>query len=158
MKKSSQNCDWPQIWPPTRPQFNNYRGIAQLVARDIWDVEAGSSSLPTPTTILAESRGSASTFGRFLCIFKHCDATFGKSIFLRPLIKCGLRKILFFDYCDSNFESPLSVNCLFDPCYIPITLSVVCIIVCRNVRSVIFYTVGAFAFIHIGIVINYNDF
>lgn len=27
----------------------SYRGIAQLVARDIWDVEAGSSSLPTPT-------------------------------------------------------------------------------------------------------------
>ncbi len=26
-----------------------HRGIAQLVARDIWDVEAGSSSLPTPT-------------------------------------------------------------------------------------------------------------
>ena len=27
----------------------NYRGRAQLVARDIWDVEAGSSSLPTRT-------------------------------------------------------------------------------------------------------------
>ena len=80
------------------------RGIAQLVARDIWDVEAGSSSLPTPTIILAESRGFASTFGQFLCVFKYYDATFGKSIFLRPLIKCGLWKILFFDSCVSNFD------------------------------------------------------
>ena len=48
-KNSGQKCVWPQIWPPTRPQLNNYRGVAQLVARDIWDVEAGSSSLPTPT-------------------------------------------------------------------------------------------------------------
>ena len=33
-----------------------YRGIAQLVARDIWDVEAGSSSLPTPTILTKRYR------------------------------------------------------------------------------------------------------
>ena len=37
MKKSSQKCVWPQIWPPTRLQFNNYRGVAQLIARRIWE-------------------------------------------------------------------------------------------------------------------------
>ena len=40
---------WPQIWPLTRPQFNNYRGVAQLIARRIWDAEAASLSLATPT-------------------------------------------------------------------------------------------------------------
>ena len=30
--------------------LNNYRGVAQLAARVVWDHEAGSSSLPTPTT------------------------------------------------------------------------------------------------------------
>ena len=84
--------------------FITYRGVAQLVARDIWDVDAAGSNPVTPTTILTESRGFASTFGQFLCVFKYYDATFGKSIFLRPLIKCGLRKILFFDYCGSNFD------------------------------------------------------
>lgn len=29
--------------------LNNYRGMAQLAARVVWDHEAGSSSLPTPT-------------------------------------------------------------------------------------------------------------
>ena len=48
-EKSSQNCVWPQIWPLTRPQFNNYRGVAQLIARRIWDAEAASLSLATPT-------------------------------------------------------------------------------------------------------------
>ena len=33
----------------TRPQFNNYRGVAQLIARRIWDAEAASLSLATPT-------------------------------------------------------------------------------------------------------------
>ena len=49
MKKSGQKCVWLQIWPPTRPQLNSYRGIAQLVARDIWDVEAAGSNPVTPT-------------------------------------------------------------------------------------------------------------
>lgn len=37
---------------PSQMQFslNNYRGMAQLAARVVWDHEAGSSSLPTPTT------------------------------------------------------------------------------------------------------------
>ena len=30
-------------------QFNNYRGVAQLVARVVWDHEAQSSKLCTPT-------------------------------------------------------------------------------------------------------------
>ena len=47
-------------------------------ARDIWDVEAAGSNPVTPTTILAESRGFASTFGQFLCVYKYYDATFGK--------------------------------------------------------------------------------
>lgn len=33
--------------------LNNYRGVAQLAARVVWDHEAGSSSLPTPTTLKA---------------------------------------------------------------------------------------------------------
>lgn len=37
-----------------------YRGIAQLVARGIWDAEAGSSSLPTPTS--SERVGKANSF------------------------------------------------------------------------------------------------
>ena len=41
MKISGQKCVWPQIWPPTRPQLNNYRGVAQLVARDIWEHAGG---------------------------------------------------------------------------------------------------------------------
>ena len=37
---------------PSQMQFflNNYRGMAQLAARVVWDHEAGSSSLPTPTS------------------------------------------------------------------------------------------------------------
>ena len=70
----------------------------------VWDVDAAGSNPVTPTKILTESRALFSTFGQFLCVFKYYDATFEKSIFLRPLIKCGLRKILFFDYCGSNFD------------------------------------------------------
>ena len=33
-------------------QFNNYRGVAQLIARRIWDAEAASLSLATPTKSL----------------------------------------------------------------------------------------------------------
>ena len=36
-QKNTDKMIWPQIWPPTRPQLNSYRGVAQLVARDIWD-------------------------------------------------------------------------------------------------------------------------
>ncbi len=32
----------------------NYRGVAQLVARDIWDVEAAGSNPVTPTKNYAE--------------------------------------------------------------------------------------------------------
>ena len=35
--------------PTTTTKFNNYRGVAQLVARDIWDVEAAGSNPVTPT-------------------------------------------------------------------------------------------------------------
>ena len=31
-------------------KFNTYRGVAQLVARDVWDVDAAGSNPVTPTT------------------------------------------------------------------------------------------------------------
>ena len=58
-KNSGQKCVWPQIWPLTRPQFNNYRGVAQLVARDIWDVDAAGSNPVTPTKNQPKMRFSA---------------------------------------------------------------------------------------------------
>ena len=32
-------------------QFNSFRGVAQLVARDVWDVDAAGSNPVTPTKI-----------------------------------------------------------------------------------------------------------
>lgn len=54
-----------------------YRGIAQLVARGIWDAEAGSSSLPTPTSSVRVGKANSFCLCRagFFCLT-------GKSRFL----------------------------------------------------------------------------
>ena len=65
MKKSGQKYVWSQIWPPTRPQLNNYRGVAQLVARDIWDVDAAGSNPVTPTNFPADLIYNVKSAGLF---------------------------------------------------------------------------------------------
>ena len=45
------------------------RGVAQLVARLLWEQDAGSSSLPTPT-IFENRRGQGKACGGFCCLIK----------------------------------------------------------------------------------------
>ena len=64
-----------------------FRGVAQLVARDIWDVEAAGSNPVTPTMKNSPSDGSASRLtGVFIYqIFNAVFPNFGEfsGIFLR---------------------------------------------------------------------------
>ena len=39
-----------------------YRGVAQLVARLLWEQDAGSSSLPTPTKDISSAKGEDMSF------------------------------------------------------------------------------------------------
>ena len=49
-------------------QSNRYRGVAQLVARDIWDVEAAGSNPVTPTKNQPKMRLFAPLLADFLLI------------------------------------------------------------------------------------------
>ena len=91
-EKSSQKCVWPQIWPLTRPQFNNYRGVAQLIARRIWDAEAASLSLATPTKNPLKRLGFRGFLMPLSLFFVYCIPNFEHSIC------CGIDSIYFLGY------------------------------------------------------------
>ena len=66
LPKTAQKRLWPHKWPQTEKslffplavvswQKNEYPGVAQLVGRDIWDVEVGCSSHLTRTKISLKS-------------------------------------------------------------------------------------------------------
>ena len=86
LQKTAQKRFWPQEWPQTEKslffplavvswQKNEYPGVAQLVGRDIWDVEVGCSSHLTRTKIplkLLISEG-------FFLFFVYCGAGFERT-------------------------------------------------------------------------------
>lgn len=102
-KNSGQKCVWPQIWPLTRPQFNNYRGVAQLIARRIWDAEAASLSLATPTNILTESRVYSPPSVIFYA-YLGISPPLLKNAFLRPHKQIWTGNFFFFAYSGAEFE------------------------------------------------------
>ena len=81
--KAAQKRLWPQEWPQTEKtlflplavvswQKSEYPGVAQLVGRDIWDVEVGCSSHLTRTKIPLKSTISEG----FFLFFVYCGAEF----------------------------------------------------------------------------------
>ena len=108
-------------WPKNRIFFT-LRGVAQLVARDVWDVDAAGSNPVTPTKICALCTKKSVLFIRlgliFLFIISNlllCQKTtvFNKTLsfgtghwFCRFLsyFWSVFWKSFFFAFCDSNFE------------------------------------------------------
>ena len=81
--KTAQKRFWPHKWPQTEKslflplsvvswQKSEYPGVAQLVGRDIWDVEVGCSSHLTRTKIPLKSLISEG----FFLFFVYCGAEF----------------------------------------------------------------------------------
>ena len=80
-----------------------YPGVAQLVARLLWEQDAVGSSPATRTKILTESRVYSPLsviFYAYLCVLLPLSK---KSHFYGHIIKCGLKNFLIV-YSNANFE------------------------------------------------------
>ena len=96
-------------WPKNRIFFT-LRGVAQLVARDVWDVDAAGSNPVTPTKNQPKTSLFRLVFGWFLYIFRKiscfqlttCSPCFLIHIGFFHGFFSTLLKSLFFDYSDED--------------------------------------------------------